>query len=84
MSTDLKDIGFIYTVSLLICWLIISSIQTDRDISKLKEEQLSIKTLVVEYHNDLNTSLEMVESLNNALDDYMYLEKLQKDIRRHW
>ena len=83
LESELTGRGFvIFTV-----WLLINLFIKDVHISKLNSDLYTAKTIVVELSEKEDTYLEMIASLNNALDEsernlneYKYLERLLKDL----
>ena len=51
-----------------------------------QEETLKVEAMkfALELNEANDTYIEMVSSLNDELDEYMYLEKLKKDLDRSW
>ena len=83
LESELTVIGFVFFT----VWLLINLFIKDVHISKLNSDLYTAKTIVVELSEKEDTYLEMIASLNNALDEsernlneYKYLERLLKDL----
>ena len=85
LESELTIVGFVFFT----VWLLINLFIKDVHMSKLNSDLYTAKTIVVELSEKEDTYLEMIASLNAAMDDlildlqdYKYLEKLKKDLDR--
>lgn len=83
LESELTVVGFVFFT----VWLLINLFIKDVHISKLNSDLYTAKTIVVELSEKEDTYLEMIASLNTALDEsernlneYKYLERLLKDL----
>lgn len=84
LESELTVVGFVFFT----VWLLINLFIKDVHISKLNSDLYTAKTIVIELSEKEDIYLEMIASLNNALDEsdrnlneYKYLERLLKDLR---
>lgn len=84
LESELTIVGFVFFT----VWLLINLFIKDVHISKLNSDLYTAKTIVVELSEKEDIYLEMIASLNNALDEsdrnlneYKDLERLLKDLR---
>lgn len=91
MDKDIKEILFVYITVILICWII----GLKFELSKSYNEKIEIMKIAVEndklnqeYISVLQESREQlndeIDRLNLENDNYKHLERITKDISRHW
>lgn len=90
-NLDIKEILFIYISIILTCWII----GLKFELSKSYDEKIEIMKITVkndklnqEYISVLQESREAlndeIDRLNLENDNYKHLERITKDISRHW
>lgn len=91
MDKDIKEILFVYITVILTCWII----GLKFELSKSYNEKIEIMKIAVEndrlnqeYISVLQESREQlnddIDRLNLENDNYKHLDRIQKDISRHW
>ena len=85
LESELTIIGFIFFMMWLVFNLELSNIQN----KNLNNQLIEAKAIAVEYYESEKLALDMVQSLNDALDEaeidlenYKYLERILKDLDR--
>lgn len=91
MDKDIKEILFVYITVILTCWII----GLKFELLKSHNEKIEIMKIAVEndslnqeYISVLQESREQlndeIDRLNLENDNYKHLERITKDISRHW
>ncbi len=89
MTKDLTKIGLIFSAIVILGTGLNINHQKNKQIEslqlKLKESYAnsrSIKEIVIEYDNKLNTCYSMVGSLNSELDEFEELYRIKSDLEK--
>lgn len=93
MTKDIKAILSIYIIVILTVWITCLSYETSKQVKQLRNEVLEVKKITVEINTEKNEYIKVlqesreylnneIDSLNQELKQYKYLDKIKKDLDR--